>query len=793
MFRYQIKTAFRIILRDKFHSILNIFGLAIGLACVLLMLLFLRSEYSYDKHHVNHENLFRYGVNMTIGGVSSSQSTVNLAVGPILKEQFPGIYNYTRFRGMPETMIEYKGKTHFIRGLYVVDNSVFELFTHSFLKGDQSSCLIEKNSIVLTKSLAEKVFGQANPVGESITLDNSELFIVTGVIEDLPDNVHASYQGLISMSTIEDAEMQQSYSPAKFGGGMTSNLYFLFHEHYTAEQFYDDFQKFYEKNLKEIDQINYKPIVEPIADIYLNSQIWPDYSQQNRNFLYGFSGVCIFIIIIAMVNYINIATTRFAKRAKEIGIKKIVGSTRRQLIYQFMAESLIQTFLSTFLAIILLELLIEFSSFNELINKSLEINIFTDSYLISFSILVALICGLLSGIYPAFYLSKLSPIQAIKNLFFKKPSLFSLRKLLVGFQFILSIAVISLMLIMNHQLKYILNMDLGMDDENVVVIHAKNETAINSLANYKKEILNYHKVNSAALSNHSVGENISGIAIDWEDSEGKMDIHAFNWLAAEPDFFKTLNIPVVEGNVYKQNDSANFGTFQIVVNDRLVDYFGWKEAVGKKCQAGLVVGVVKNFKYQSLHTEDNPIFMIQKVQNANILYVNISLQNLSETVEYLQQSWEDMECGHPFTFTFLSDRLQRLYEQDIKQKKLAGIFTLICIIVACLGLFGLTSYTTAQKSKEIAIRKVNGARVLNVVYSLFREIIVILIISTVLAAPLAYFGANVWLGNYAFKIDVNVLYFLISGIIAMIIAFATALYHIARLTSMNPARLLRYE
>ncbi|UCG28361.1 MAG: ABC transporter permease, partial [Bacteroidales bacterium] len=538
MLRYYVKHALRVIYRDKFHSVLNVIGLSIGIACGIIVLLYVQNELTYERHHIKKERIYRYGVNMTIGGVNSSQTTCNAAVGPLLKDYMPGIESFVRIGKPGEIMIKHNRDAYYEEDIFWADSSLFHVFTHQFISGDPATCLKNINSIVLTEELAGKIFGDADPMDKTVEIENQGLFTVTGVIKDLPDNSYLMFDGLMSFSTLyHDQDIADVYNPRRLGGNMFFELYFLFKEDFRREDFYSQFQAFYDENLAEYDRIQYKAIAEPVKDIHLRSEITTRESDVFRRLLYGLSSIGIFILVLACINYINLATSRAEGRAKEIGLKKVTGAGKKQLITQFLGESMVLSVISLLLGLGIAEVIFVFTPLNEVFDKDLQIDFFHNPVLAVGSIGLTIIVGILSGLYPSFYLSRILPVKALRGDAKEASHKFGFRNILVIFQFAISIGAVALTLLMNQQLKYVRSKDLGFDREEVLLISVRDEKIRGKMSAYREVINTHHGVVRSSFSSTTPGYGISGWAFLWESNTGEMERHANRELYADRDYF----------------------------------------------------------------------------------------------------------------------------------------------------------------------------------------------------------------------------------------------------------------
>jgi putative ABC transport system permease protein len=794
MFSNYIKFIIRVILRDRFHSFLNILGLSIGFASAIIVILFLQNELSYDAFHPKSDQLYRYGVDMTIGDVNTSQSTCYIGAGQLLKEHITGIDNYCRVGYYGNLVIHNKETGLRETGVAWADSSFFNMFNFELLYGNKNTCLVEPKTVVITESLAKNIFNTILVLGKTVEVEGYGFCTITGVMKDLPENTHFSFDALFSIATIyAENDIGDLVNARRLSSRMSYEHYFLFKNGYTKEMFYKDHQVFYDENFKEFDGINYKPIVEKITDIHLNSSIKPQNSEYYKRFLFGILSIGIFILVLASINYINMATSRFTIRTREIGLKKVIGASRNQLIFQFLGESLIVSLIAYFIALAIAEIVIEFTPFCDLIDVQLEVNFFNNSLLALGSIGLTFLIGLLSGIYPAVYQSNLSPMSAFRSQRKSRKSKFNLRNLLVLTQFIISIGAVTLTIFINSQIEFMRNKDLGFTKDNIIVFDVNDKHIQDKVKVIKNELENYHGIRSVSLTRSSPGFNVSGMAFNWENNNNEMEFHAFAQMVIDKDFFETYEIDFVEGENFYRDRLPEDTTVDVIVNEQLVTFLSWDEPIGKKFQFGKVIGVVKNFNHSPLSHEIRPTFMYQFASMPALLNVRIGEKNLSETINFIEKKFKEVAPNYAFEYTFLNQRLDTWYQSDRQQKNFNLIFSYICVIISIIGLLGLTSFITVQRTKEVAVRKVHGASNFDIWNSLFKVIFILLLIATILAIPVDLLVFNKWLENYAYKVNINYMFFLYSGLGAILVAILTSGYHIIKIIRANPIDSLRYE
>jgi putative ABC transport system permease protein len=788
----QIIQFVRFIRKDLLHSFLNIIGLAIGMASCVVIFLYAQNELTYDRFHENYKSIYRYGVEMTIGGPPTTQSTENAAMGIILKEEYPEIKNVARFSRVGRVLVKFMDKEFYESNLLWADSSTFDVFTYKFLLGDPKTSLAGTDNVVLTRKLADKYFGKANPIGEILDIRGIGLMQVAGVIENLPSNSLNQFDGLLSFSTLyKDSNYEKQRNPSQLCSNMNTHIFFQVHKNFSELQFYEKFNNIHQKYLSQLP-FGYKPIIEPISDTYLNSSIWPTFSAANRVFLYGFSAVGILILVLASINFVNLSTSRATLRAKEIGVKKVIGAKWIQLIRQFLFESLMLSILSMILATSIVELLLNNTSFKELIGINLRMNLFGNPTILLGMICMVLFTGIISGLYPAFYLSGIKPVSSLSKDKAMGRGIFSLRKLLVAMQFVISLLVVSTMLLMRDQIEFAKTKDLGFNFNNLMVIESNSQETSQKLNAFKEEIKSIPSVSNATITNFVPGLGTYGMAFKWENEEGEMEVHAFQMIMVDKDFVSTLGLQLVEGTDYTTQTTQD-ESLQFLVNESLVKEMGWSKAVGKRNERGSVVGVVKDFNSNSIRVPIGPMFIVQSNRQQRVINIKLTDRGVDTTIGLISEKWASVVPDTPFEYSFLEQRLRENYRTEITQSKILTIFSFICIAISCLGLLSLTSFTTQRRTKEIGIRKVFGAQSSSIISLILKEIGVLHTISMLLALPLSIYIYNMWLNNFAYKTDTNYYVFIITYVGAAIIVFAVSSYHIIRAAQRNLVDSLRHE
>jgi len=786
-----LKVYLRNFRKELYQHIIKIIGLTAGLTCALLVFLFLQDELKYDSQYPKHDRIYRYGAGMSIGGPQTTQSTVNPAAGPVLMRYIPEIENFFRYRPMGEVLIRYEENEFFERSMAYADSSILNILSIPLIVGVQPESLAEPFSIVIDQTLANRIFGDSNPVGKVIDIDGQGSFTVTGVMKDMPDNTHLNSSAFISFHTqfVGEEEIQ---SPTRFFGNMDSNLFILAYPGTEKSDIEKKLESFYDNHLKDIDPINYVSIIEPLKDLRLKSIISQEYSRRNKGYFFSFLSIGLITLLLSIINYFNISTSNSINRSKEISLRKVNGSKDSQLIFQFNLESFITVLFSYILSIIIAYLVLEYSGINNILNKNLEISLFSNSGLLIYTVTSLIIIGLLAGWYPSIILTRTRPIEFLKGKYSRSAKGRKLRSVLVGFQFVMSISAIVIILLMDSQLKYMINSDLGFKSENFMIIQARNDELIKSMESFRDEMLRYPGIESATFARSFPGAGISGIAFKWQTEEGDMKMHAFPVMLADKYFQSSLGLEIIEGENF-ENFSENDSVRYFLVNESLVVEMGWTNPVGKKNELGTVVGVVKDFKFNSLHNESGAAFICLYPVPRNNLGIRIKKGSEKATLEFVKDKWADISGGAPLSYSFLEDIIADRYTSDRDQQSLLAFLALITVLISGLGLLGITSQSMLHKTKEVTIRKVFGAEKYQVTLVLFKDVLYLIGVAIILSTPLSLWLYNKWVQNFAFHVDMKIINFLIADLAILTFAIALSSYHGSRVMNTKPIDKLRYE
>ncbi|MDH5385210.1 MAG: ABC transporter permease [Candidatus Aminicenantes bacterium] len=792
MFKNYLKTTFRNTTRHKGYSFINLAGLAIGIACTLLILLWVKDELSYDRFHENGKDIYRvmsYGTKYMIEGVDATPAPL----APAVKEEVPGIVNYARFSDVPKLVFKYGDKVFYeTRGL-IADPSIFEIFTFPFVHGNPKTALSEPLDIVITETMAKKYFGSENPVGKTMEIEGS-LAAVKGVIQDIPHNSHIQFDFLSSYDFI-----QKLTSYGMSWGSFNFVTYLLLEANRDIQEIGKNITAIAAKNNcpQVKDGVEFR--LQPLSAIHLDNRgAFRNYIEVgDRKYVYVFSIIAFFVLFIACVNFMNLSTARSTTRAKEVGMRKTVGASRRQLIMQFFGESLFLTSMACVFALILVIILLP--AFNQITGKLLKLDLF-DIQLVLGLIIIVFLTALTAGSYPAIYLSSFKPVKVLKGVFKSEGKGQTFRRVLVVTQFSLSIALLIGTSVAYNQLHFLKHSKLGFNTENIVYIPVKENIGKRYDA-FKAELLNDSNILSVAAQYYLFAEEaFRSTDYYWEGKEKGQEADIILNLV-DYDFIPMLDLELVEGRNFSKEYSTD-ATEAYILNEEAIKEMSMQNPVGKQFsygkRKGTIIGVLKNAHFRSLHMNIEPhvFFFLDDVSAATqygVVLIKINGNNTEEALDKIKGVWKKFNPLYPFEYHFLNQKYDSLYRKEQKIGTIMNAFTLFAIIISSLGLFGLASFLTEQRTREIGIRKVLGASESSIVFLLSKQFTKWVLISNIFAWPAAYFIMNEWLKSFAYRINIGIWAFMLSGMLAVGIAFITVSYQAFRAAWANPADSLRYE
>ncbi|MDP8200567.1 MAG: ABC transporter permease [Candidatus Tenebribacter burtonii] len=810
MFKNYFLIAVRSISRQKFYSILNVLGLAVGITCSLLIVLYIQTELSYDKFYDNVDRIYRLNNENNMGGKIDKYCNAPRPISPTMKELYPEILATTRVCGVNglythKANLYYDEKAVVTDQIFAVDSTFFDIFSNEFIEGNAEEAFAQQNAIIISESLAKRIFGDEDPYQKTISIENNFDLVVTAIYKDLPGRTHFPYEALVPwIGAYRQGEENVWY-------GWQVYHYFLLEEGSDPDDLEAKFPEFYETYMKETyERINGHSSLslQPIKSIRLHSDmVWEMYPNGDIIYIYVFSIIAVFLLLIACINYINLATARSTRRSREVGLRKVFGSNRGSLIRQFLLESILLATGAAAISLVLSELLLPI--FNEITSLDVKMNLFTNPEYLIGTLLLGVFIGLISGIYPAFFLSHFQPVNTLKSESVKGTQGVLFRKILITIQFTISIAMIIGTLIVIKQLMYSKNKDLGFNKEYLMAISVQNPQMEEQMQSFKQELVSHQNIVSVAASFNMPGTTFNRSPVRAETNEGDIQQMSCQFMQIDFDYLETMEMEVVEGRNFSR-EIENVWTQSVLVNQAAVHKFGWDEPVGKRVIAFVdslgnnnfanIIGVVKDFHANSMRQEIHPVLIwlvtddMQYRYRENLrVFVRIRAENYLNTIEYINQVWDNFSPNDPIRFVFVDDQLNHLYMAEEKLIILFSYFTLITIFIACLGLFGLAAYTAEQRTKEIGVRKVMGASVLQIIKLLSKDFTKLVIISCFIACPIAYFAMNKWLQNFAYRTNISIWIFIFSGGLALIIALITVSVQTFKTASANPIESLKYE
>lgn len=804
MIKHNFLLAVRNILRNLNYSILNIGGLAIGLASFIFIIIYINDELKYDKFHEKADRIYRVNRFYNSNDVDEDAATLSFPAGPALQFDYPDIVeNVVRFFNnfSKQTFIEYRSDDDKIvkfneSGFCFVDSTVFEVFTFPFIDGVQENALSRPNTIVITESIAKKYFGDESAVGKTLKMEEQDFleFEITGVMKDIPAQSHIEFNMFASLNTFR-----------QFGNGSFPQTwiwnpcwtYVLIHEGVSSERLEEKLPDFYLNHYPDLSNQDVVLSLQPLADIHLRSH--HDYEMHpNSNYIYIYilSAIAAVVLILACINFMNLTTANSACRAKEIGVKKVFGSTRYRLTIQFLGETIILSFIALIIAWVILELLLP--GFNRFTGKDISRAFLFSPFSVLFALALSLTVGVFAGLYPAVFLSSFQPVRILKGVLSGGAKSGIARKILVIFQFSISIALIIGTLIVFSQMKFIRQADMGFKRDQIILIPTVNQIARNYEA-FKQELLMSPDIKYVTGMEDILGVNHNTRPVRIEGLSTEQNFW-YPMFIVQHDFLETFDIEVVEGRGFSKKiltDTLN----AIMINETMVKNMGWtnEEAIGKRIQSDgdeRVIGVFKDFHILSLHNPmNNFILDMFRFEGALIRYIaiRVNTSNYEKVIGYIGEKWNDFAPSRPFEYSFMDEELNDMYEDEDKFGKFSVMLTILALIIACLGLTGLTSYLAEQKTKEIGIRRALGASVVKVISLLSNEFIRLIILANFVAWPVAWFFTNKWLRNFYQRIEINWLLFVLAGIFTLILALMITSYRGIRTSARNPADTLRYE
>lgn len=803
MFRNYLKSAWRNMMRSKLYTLINIFCLTVGISGAIIIALYLNHELSYDTHHENHSSIYRLEGNYTIGGSGNHLAITAFPLGPAFKQEFSEIKEYVRFFTQEDLLVRIADREFLEQDFVFTDSTLFDVFTHRFVYGGPQGALAEPNTAVLSLSVSRKFFGDEDPVGKTFEA-NGQTYMVNGVVEDLPENTHMWYNGMLA---IHSGNNQFAYSldPQLFWNINMNYTYVQVHEGADIESVLGNMEAFNEKYIDPVGGFiggTMEFLSTPLRDTHF-TKVQLASKTGNKTTLLIFAVVAVFLVVIAAVNYTNLATARASKRAREIGLRKVSGATRGQMVTQFLSESIMVAVISLMISLLVVEILLP--GFNTLADKNLSLGHILEGRILFQVVLIALATGVISGIYPAFFLSRMEPSAIMKANLPNKGGSATLRKALVVFQFVISIILIAGTITVEKQLRFLQDKDMGFNTDNRMVVTFQARDARDRIETIEQTIRQNPSVLNTTKTNAipGLGANLHAVKVEMEGEIADGTVSSY---FIDHAFMDVMEIELLEGRQFDPGLRADVNA-AILVNEAAVRRFGWHDdPIGKRIQWNFneegvpqttlqVVGVFKDFNYLTL---ENPIDPLMMLLPENIfVYRAIIVEYLpgreSEVTAFLEETARTFEPARLPSVHPLNHGFRDQFESEEKLGRIFRIFALVCIIISFLGLFGLSSFTTEQRKKEIGVRKVLGSSGWSILWLFYKDFSILVLIASVIAGPLAWLLMSRWLEGFTYQVSMGLGPILLSALLSMAIAILTVSYHTFMAARMNPVDAIRAE
>lgn len=806
MLRNHLIFAIRLFKKDKAYSILNMLGLTLGIAVGIILMLYLQHEFGYDKHFSKYDRIYRYTNHMIAQGADFNIAQSSRRLAPIFKTDLPEVEAYVRFLRTGQVLVTHDeggaNKQFYEENVYLTDSTIFTLFEHEFLEGNPRSALVGPGKAVLTQSVKEKFFGNAPALGKIIQVDRFGTREVTAVISDLPSNTHLKYDVLLSdLPTIGWDNNGSAERTSEVYWNPSAYTYLLMPAEYDVQRFYDNFPAIYDKTFRifgeRIDG-RVEPRLQRLDRIHFHASVEGDLPTGHLGYVYTFAAIGIFIIILACINYMNMATARSATRTGEMGIRKVLGNSRGKLFFSVILEALVMSALAMVIANALTWFLLEFTSFQSIIGVDLNINYLENPALVLGNVLIMLLIGFFSGIYPALYIPSVPVVAALKGTFTGDKSSTLLRKVLIVFQFVISLFVIICTLLMDAQVKYMQNKDLGLNTERTMLIQVHDSTTEARTETIARELMKDPNILGTSNSYGVPGGEVFGQVMLIEKDSGMFQQNVKS-LYVGKNYLDLMDIEIIDGRAFREDSESEYYN-SYLVNEAAVKAYGWEDrAIGRKIKffhgdrEFKVVGVFKNFNYESLHNPITPLFMVLDRDRGGTFYVKIRSDQMQETLQYVQEVWTRFAPDRPYSYRFMDDLYHEQYEADMTQQRLISLLSILSIIISLLGLIGLSAFTASQKAKEISIRKVLGARVTTILWLFSKDYILLIGIAFVIAVPLADYAIVDWLSDFAYRLPIHYAYYMIPGFMVLMLGLFTVSFQSLKSAKSDPVDGLRKE
>jgi len=788
-----LKLALRHLLKSRDTSIINLGGLVVGFTCALLIFVFAKYQLSYDDWHTKKDQIYRVLTIDKALGVTSNQVGITIpALGPAMKAELPQVEETTRISYSGRNLVEYNNVPIYTENAAYAENSLFNVFDLQLLAGNKETVLNEPNTVLLTESFAKKVFGTEDPMGKTVELDNATNMQVVGIIGDLPANTHMRFDLVASLVPTEaDSSTRQFLSS---WGAIAISTYAVLDVSASQEGIEKEMEALIRKN--EVGE-NFSVVLQPLKDVHLSSiGILFDgfnFGKTDLNYVYTLLMVGLFVILIATFNFMNLSTARSANRAKEVGMRKVLGAYKPQLVIQFLSEATLLCSIAMLSSLALVGLLSNYVNFG--IPQNLLLYVLSDMRVVGGIVATTLLIGLLAGFYPAFFLSGFQALKVLRGNFKTGKSGVWLRSSLVIIQFVASVAMIIGTVVVSRQLDFIKNISKGFSEEQVITLGLGDPTVQQSAGAMRNDLLQQQGVKAVAYSSSMPGRGFGRRGIRPEGSDPD-DVWIVSVMAMNEDYIPLMGMEMAAGRNYSK-DFPSDQQQSIIINEAAAKALGWEEPVGKKIGFGpserTVVGVVRDFHFASMRHKIEPLMMIYNPEPTSTLSIKIDAAQTKEVLASMERIWKEMLPAHPYEYTFFDDEFGRQYESDEQFAGLIMNFTWLSIFIACLGLFGLSTFMAEQKIKEIGIRKVLGASVQGIVFLLSKEFLRLVVVACLIAVPVAWYFMEGWLDGFAYRIELSWWFFAVAALSAIVISLLTVSYQSVKAAVSNPSRSLRTE
>ncbi len=818
MLQNYFRIAWRNLMKNKIFSFINIFGLCAGLVCCMMISIYILHETSYDKYQKNAESIYQVGTIFVNNGEDHRTPNTPAPVGAALQQDFPEVQQSVRLMGLfaeDKTLMQYHEKNGQTKSFYetkgfLTDSTFFRMFTYNFIEGDGENALNEPRTIVLSEEIAKKIFGNEPALNKLVHISSSTNgdndYLVTGVFRpnDQPSHIDGSFFLSMNGGNIEDYIKRNGASFA------TNNMFFTYiklRKGADPKKLEAQFPAFIDKYAgKELASLDFKKkqFLLPLTKIHLESGVDSDVTPSGSlTYLYILGSIALFTLLIACINFMNLSTARSSKRSAEVGIRKVLGAEKSSLVRQFLGESIFMSFLAFLLAIVITITLLP--AFNAISGKNISISIEKNGWLFGAFLLMSVLAGLLAGSYPAFYLSSFKPVKVLKGKFSNSLAAISLRKGLVVFQFIISVVLIIAAVVIANQMQYLRSADLGFDKDRQVIIPLRSQVAKKIGPALKADLKKLSGIKDVGESFYNPGRFNPSDNSFYKEGQTMQDGKRTRLNVVDENYLQTLNLHVVAGRLYSEAYPSDTAGGRIILNETAIKEMGFKnaqDAIGKKVYSTYngetndreVIGVVNDFHFEDLHLPITPFgFLRNDNDQYNYMLVHAAPGNIGNLLKAIGDRWKKFNPNEPFEYSFLDQDFQKNYESEIRLASIVNYFTIIAILISCLGLFGLATFSAEQRIKEIGVRKVLGASVTNIVTLLSKDFLKLVAISIVIASPVAWFVMNKWLQDFAYRIDISWVVFAITTFVALFIAIATISFQAIRAAIANPVKSLRTE